>query len=147
MNHLERALGRAKNEMNLTEAEEASLKQALEWKMGEGKRVRIPEDYRHQAWWRGLALVLPLIVIFVMARQAKAPENKVIVPETTDLKTEMFSVPVAEPQRVILKQEIVLPPSAPSSAGSMMLMSATSTATTSVEKLPKEDYNNQYEKI
>ncbi len=159
MNHLERALGRAKNEMNLTEAEEASLKQALEWKMGEEKLVRIPEDYRHHAWWRGLALVLPLIVIFIAARQVTAPRPDVL-PQVSDSATEMvvpMTVPVAPvappPAPVMLKRmPVVEPPVAPvepqfptmtPSAGGLMsvpedetelLRATTSTSTIEIEE-------------
>lgn len=132
MNHLERALGRAKNDINLSSAEKASLKQALEWKV---KPVRIPADYRHHVWWQGLALVLPLIVIFFLAKPVVAPKQEVKPVQ-----------PEPGPERVMLKQEIVLPSpaltaplvpaSTPSSAGSMMLMRATTSTSTEINYQP-----------
>ena len=169
METLKQALNRAKSEVKLTPGEWASSRLALEWKIGQGEQsVRIPEDYRHQArWqgsplWRGLALVLPLIVIFIAARQVAAPKPEMAPAGVTEtvLPLTVPAPPVSPPAPVRLKRlpapELPVAPVVPQvplmmpSAGGPVsapasetnLLRATSTATTSVEELPEDSYNN-----
>ncbi len=159
METLKQALNRAKSEVSLTPGEWASSRRALEWKIGQGEQsVRIPEDYRHQAWWqgsplwRGLALVLPLIVIFIAARQVAAPEP--ILPLTVpaplvspEAPVRLKRLPAPElPVAPVVPQVPLMMPSAggpvSAPASETNLLRATSTATTSVDELPEDSYNN-----